>query len=110
MKNLIERLRIFRTDRDWDQFHKPKDLAVSVSIESAELLEIFQWLPEDQPVDEAMKASIADEVADVLLYLALLCDKTGIDLVDAAHTKLDMNEKRFPISTSHGVAKPQKVK
>jgi dCTP diphosphatase len=108
LERLRERLRKFGADRDWDQFHKPKDLAVSVSIESAELLELFQWLPGDHSVDDAMKDDIADEAADVFLYLLLLCEKTGIDLLSAAHGKIDKNEKRFPISKSRGVAKPSK--
>lgn len=109
MESLRKKLRKFGADRDWDQFHKPKDLAVSVSIEAAELLEIFQWLPGDQAIDEAMKTSIADEAADVFLYLTLLCEKTGIDLIKAANDKLDQNEKRFPVSTSRGIAKPRTV-
>jgi NTP pyrophosphatase (non-canonical NTP hydrolase) len=109
LERLRQRLQKFGADRDWDQFHNPKDLAVSVSIEAAELLELFQWLPADQPVDEAMKAAIADEAADVFMYLTLLCQKTGIDLIDATHAKLDKNEKRFPVLTSRGVAKPRKT-
>lgn len=109
MDSLTERLRKFGADRDWDQFHRPKDLAISVSIEAAELLELFQWQAEDHPIDEDMKANVANEAADVLMYLVLLCDKTGIDLVSAAHAKIDRNEERFPVLTSRGVAKPRKV-
>jgi NTP pyrophosphatase (non-canonical NTP hydrolase) len=109
LENLKERLLKFGSDRDWDQFHKPKDLAVSVSIEAAELLELFQWRPENDPIDEDLKANIANEAADVLMYLIMLCEKTGIDLIGAAHSKIDQNEKRFPVSTSRGVAKPQKL-
>ena len=109
MDKLKERLRKFGSDRDWDQFHKPKDLAVSVSVEAAELLELFQWRPESDPIDENLRASIANEAADVLMYLVMLCDKTGIDLVGAANAKIDHNEKRFPVLTSRGVAKPKTV-
>ena len=109
MDRLRERLKRFGADRDWEKFHKPKDLAVSVSIEAAELLELFQWLPDDSAIDEDMKANIANEAADVLMYLVLLCDKSGIDLLAAANAKIDRNEERFPVETSRGVAKPRKV-
>jgi len=61
LDNLKERLRKFGSDRDWDQFHKPKDLAVSVSVEAAELLELFQWRPESDPIDEDLRASLSDQ-------------------------------------------------
>jgi len=108
MDELSERLKRFGADRDWGKFHKPKDLAVSISIEAAELLEIFQWLPDDSAIDEDMKANIANEVADVLMYLVMLCDNSGIDLLAAANAKIDRNEERFPVETSRGVAKPRK--
>lgn len=108
MDGLRERLKNFCADREWGKFHKPKDLAVSVSIEAAELLELFQWLPDDSAIDEDMKANIANEAADVLMYLVLLCDNSGIDLLAAANAKIDRNEERFPVETSRGVAKPKK--
>ena len=108
MDGLRERLKRFGADRDWEKFHKPKDLAVSVSIEAAELLELFQWLPDDNEIDEDMRANIANEAADVLMYLVLLCDKSGIDLLAATNAKIDRNEERFPVETSRGVAKPRR--
>jgi len=104
---LFERLRKFRDDRQWSQFHTPKDLAVSVSIEAAELLEIFQWRPADATIDPAAVDAIQEEVADIILYLALLCDLIGVDPIAAAHSKIDRNEKRFPVNSSRGVAKPK---
>jgi len=106
MKALTERLRSFRDERDWDQFHTPKDLALSVSVEASELLELFQWRSEVAPIDEAMKQALESEIADVFSYLLLLCDKTGIDLIQATNKKIDLNKQRFPADASRGVAKP----
>lgn len=108
LEDLRTRLTEFSAERDWDQFHNPKDLAVSVSIEAAELLELFQWLPSDHPLDEDMKASIESEVADVFLYLLILCEKCDINLIEVANLKMDHNEKRFAISQSLGIAKPSR--
>jgi len=108
MKALTERLRKFREEREWDQFHTPKDLAVSISVEAAELLELFQWRSEDEPINDKMFHALESEVADVFSYLILFCDKTGIDLTEATHKKIDRNEQRFPASSSRGVAKPTK--
>lgn len=100
IKELHDRLAEFRDRRDWKKFHTPKDLAVSVSIESAELLELFQWKSDAEVeatrnrrkfIDEA-----ASEIADVLIYLVLLAGELGIDPVEAAMTKISRNESRFP--------------
>lgn len=105
---LKERLRRFRDDRNWGQFHTPKDLAVSVSIEAGELLEIFQWRPADQPLTEEDRRSAEDEIADVFIYLLMLAERLNIDLLDAARRKVDSNEQRFPVTKSFGIAKPPK--
>jgi NTP pyrophosphatase (non-canonical NTP hydrolase) len=106
MDELLEQLRKFRDDRDWAQFHTPKDLAVSVSIEASELLELFQWRPDGLPLDADLIAKIKGEVADVLLYLLLLCDAAGFNLTEVAQEKIDLNAQRFPVLTSRGLAKP----
>lgn len=103
---LTERLRAFRDARNWGQFHTAKDLAISISVEAAELLEIFQWRVETVEPDGALIEKATGEVADVFLYLLLLCDKLGIDLVVASETKIAKNEIRFPVNTAFGVAKP----
>lgn len=108
MEELKARLRKFRDEREWNQFHCPKNLAISVSIEAAELLELFQWAAENEPMDEEKRAAVAEEVADVFLYLVLLCEKADIDLLSAANAKIDVNEQRFPIGTTRGIAKPPK--
>ena len=100
-----KRLRAFVDERDWDAFHTPKDLAVSLAIEAGELLEVFQWrdlqagdlTPED-------RRRIAEEVADVVLYAMLLADKTGIDLFDAAARKLEENARKYPADRARGRA------
>ena len=107
MDHLIARLRKFRDDRDWSRFHTPKDLALSVSVEAGELLEAFQWRSDSRAPDDALRRAVADEAADVLLYLLLLCDGLGVDLAKAAGDKIDRNEERFPVETSRGVAKPE---
>lgn len=106
---LTQRLLLFRDARNWNQFHTPKDLAVSVSIEAGELLEIFQWRRDTEEVGPDLQKSIGEEAADVLLYLLMLCDKAGVNLVEAAHRKIDLNEQRFPVANSFGVAKPVMV-
>lgn len=97
---LRDRLRSFAEARDWGRFHNPKDLAVSVAIEAAELLEIFQW--KDAAEVNLLAGStdgnsaLADELADVLIYLVRLADVVGVDLFTAANVKIDRNEVRFP--------------
>lgn len=90
----------FRDRRDWKKFHTPKHLAMSVSIESAELLELFQWKSdgdvENAKADDDFVAAAGDEIADVLIYLVLLAGELGIDPIAAARTKIAQNERRFP--------------
>lgn len=107
MDQLVERLRRFRDEREWAQFHTAKDLAISVSVEAAELLELFQWRQESGEQDAELVDKAEGEVADVLIYLLLLCDRLGIDPIRAAATKIELNEARFPVNKSLGVAKPK---
>jgi NTP pyrophosphatase (non-canonical NTP hydrolase) len=106
--DLAERLKRFRDERDWARFHTPKDLAISISVEAAELLELFQWKPADESLDEQGKEAAASEVADIFLYLVMFSERLGIDLLEAARRKLEANEARFPVDRSFGVAKPPK--
>jgi dCTP diphosphatase len=107
MEDVLARIRQFRDARDWLQFHNPKDLAVSISIEAAELLEEFQWKSADESRRHAAenKERVSDEVADVAIYLLELTDVLGIDLTAAIHAKLDKNEKKYPIEKSRGNSK-----
>ena len=106
LERLRDQLRSFAAERDWDQFHSPKNLSAALAVEAAELLEIFQWLTEAQsrqlPADTL--ASVKEEVADVLLYLIRISDKLGIDLVAAAQDKLILNAKKYPAAAARGTA------
>ncbi|WP_462335625.1 nucleotide pyrophosphohydrolase [Fusobacterium varium] len=101
IKEIIKK---FRDDREWSQFHNPKDLAISLSIEAAELLECFQW----KSSAEAEKNNYQDikyEMADVAIYLLLMCDKMGINLLDAIEEKMKLNEKKYPVEKAKGCSK-----
>jgi len=103
-ESLREQLRDFATARDWDQFHSPKNLAMALSVEAAELLEVFQWLTEEQsrsPTPEA-HAAASDEIADVLLYLIRLSDALGVDPIAAARRKLVANAEKYPVDKARG--------
>jgi len=106
LESLREALASFASERDWDQFHNPKNLAMALAGEVGELVEHFQWLTFDEA--RALPAGTRDEVAleaaDVLLYLVRLCDKLGIDLADAARRKLAINAQRYPVDKSQGSA------
>jgi dCTP diphosphatase len=104
LADLAELLREFARERDWDQFHSPKNLAMALSVEAAELLEEFQWLTEEQsrqPDQERLKR-IKDEVADVLIYLARLCDRLGVDPLEAAYEKVKKNRAKYPVDKVRG--------
>lgn len=103
---LQAKLRAFAAEREWGQFHSPKNLAVSLSIEAAEVLEHFQWLTDVQSRDfpEAARAAVATELADVLIYLIQLADHLQIDLVASAHAKIEQNARKYPVDLARGVA------
>jgi len=107
LEGLRTRLRDFAAARDWDQFHSPKNLAMALSAEAGELLEVFQWLTDEQSrrVDDKARSAAADEIADVLLYLVRLADKLGLDPVAEAQRKLADNERRYPVEKARGSAK-----
>lgn len=98
---LLSDLRKFVAVRDWGQFHTAKNLAVSISIESAELLEHFQWSEHQSPDREELR-QIQDEVADVLLYLMLLSDRLGFNLLEAGSQKLSKNITKYPVERCRG--------
>jgi len=104
---LREQLRAFAAERDWEQFHSPKNLAMALSVEAAELLEHFQWLSEEQSkrLPPASLAAVSEETADVLLYLIRLCDKLDIDLVAAAQRKIASNAVKYPPDKARGTAR-----
>ena len=104
IENLQQRLRDFAAARDWQRYHSPKNLAMAMSVEMAELVEHFQWLTEQQSRDlgAAKRAEVEQELADVLIYLVRLADQLGIDLLEAAQRKLAVNEARYPADKVRG--------
>ena len=107
LQALRDALRRFAADRDWDQFHSPKNLAAALSVEAAELLEHFQWLTEAQSVELSPEARsrVGQELADVLLYLIRLADKLDLDLIACAREKLRANAEKYPVDKARGSAK-----
>ena len=105
--DLCTALREFAAERDWEQFHAPKNLAIALSIEASELLEHFQWIPEARSSVLAAdkRANVEEEVADVFLYLIQLADKLGIDLITAANTKLAVNALKYPVDKARGTSR-----
>lgn len=103
---LLVRLLQFRADRDWQQFHTPKNLAASVSIEAAELLECFQWT-KDEELKELVKrdrVEIEDEIADITILLSYLCSDLSIDIDAIVERKLQKNEVKYPTHLARGTA------
>jgi NTP pyrophosphatase (non-canonical NTP hydrolase) len=104
LDNLRSRLETFARERDWEQFHSPKNLSMALSVEVAEIAEHFQWLTEEQSreLDAAKRAEVEQELADVLIYLVRLADQLGIDLLEAARRKLAVNEAKYPADKVRG--------
>ncbi len=107
LDDLRERLRAFAAARDWEQFHSPKNLAMALIAEAAEIVEHFQWLTEAQSLqlDATSKAAVAEELADVLAYLVRLADRLDIDLLAAVAAKIARNEERYPAERVKGSAR-----
>ena len=106
LKYLSAQLDRFAAERDWNQFHTPKNLAMAVAGEVGELIEHFQWLTPEQSANltDATREEVALEAADVLLFLIRLCDKLRIDLGAAAERKLALNAEKYPVEKSRGLA------
>ena len=100
----IQRVLQFRDARDWRQFHTPKDLAISMSLEAAELLEVFQWSGSDVGCDETKLVKVRDELADVLSYCILMADVCGLDLDKIMNEKVTKNEAKYPVEKARGNA------
>jgi dCTP diphosphatase len=96
----------FIEERDWEQFHSPKNLAMALSVEVAEIVEHFQWLTEEQSknLPPEKLAEVREEIGDVMIYLTELADKLGIDLVDAAKAKVTINGQKYPVELVKGKA------
>lgn len=91
----------FRDDRDWKQFHNPKDLAISISLEAAELLEVFQWSAEDVTCENKMD-KVKEELADVVNYCILMADACGLDLDQIVREKIKRNNEKYPVEKAYG--------
>jgi len=106
LKQLNQKLLDFARQRDWEQFHSPKNLSMALIAECAELVEHFQWLSEDQsqqlPADK--KHAVSLEMADILIYLIRCAERLDIDLIQAANEKIALNESRYPIEKCQGSA------
>jgi len=100
-------LRRFAAERDWEQFHSPKNLAIALNVEAAELLEHFQWLADELSTKFPPEkiAKVREEMADVLLYLVRLADKLDVDLLAAAEDKIELNAKRYPVDKARGISR-----
>jgi NTP pyrophosphatase (non-canonical NTP hydrolase) len=107
--SIILQLRKFASERDWDQFHTVKNLVMALSVETAELQEVFQWLSPEQSnaitEDAVLKARVEEEVADVFLYLLRIVDKLDIDLETVSKRKIELNGLKYPVEKSKGSAK-----
>lgn len=100
MKEIITRLRKFRDERNWKQFHTPENIANGVIIEAAELLENYQWMGFKQPNEENIK----EEIADISIYLLMLSDYYGFDFEQIIHEKITKNEEKYPVDKAYGKA------
>ncbi|MCL6605655.1 MAG: nucleotide pyrophosphohydrolase [Paenibacillus sp.] len=101
MDKLVEEIVAFRDERDWKQFHNPKDLAISLNLEASELLELFQWKSSDETVNRN-KSEIQDELADVMYYALLMCHDLGINPKQALLDKLKKNAEKYPVDKAFG--------
>jgi NTP pyrophosphatase (non-canonical NTP hydrolase) len=106
MNDLRNAIEAFIEERDWEQFHSPKNLAMALSVEASEIIEHFQWLTEEQSrnLSPEKLAKVREEIGDVMIYLTELADKLGIDPVEAAKAKLEINKQKYPAGLVKGKA------
>ena len=103
IKEIQDKLAKFAEERDWDQFHSPKNLAMALTSEVGELNELFQWLTEEQS-QNVDKDEIRQEIADIFIYLLRLSDKLDIDIAEAVREKIEINAKKYPVELAKGNA------
>ena len=104
IQELQKKIIAFRDERNWKQFHNPKDLAISISIEAAELLEVFQWSGTDISADKKID-KIKEELADVLIYSCIMANDLGLSIDDIVQSKIDENKRKYPVDKAYGNAK-----
>ena len=106
VNKIMKMLRVFASERDWEKFHSPKNLAMALSVEASELVEIFQWMSEKESelanLNEANLDRAKEEIADILIYLIRISDELKIDLESAVKKKLSINEVKYPVESSKG--------
>jgi len=109
LKNLKSKILVFAQKRDWEKFHTPKNIAMALSVEASELLEIFQWLTENESFqikkNKKEKIKVEEELSDIFVYLVRLCDLLDIDLSKSVTKKMKKNAKKYPVKKSRGHAK-----
>lgn len=107
IEDLRDRLRLFAAERDWDQFHTPKNLSMALIAEAAELVEHFQWVEGEKShlLEDKVRPSVEEEIADIFIYLVRISDKLGIDLYRAAERKLAINARKYPADKVRGSAR-----
>lgn len=99
IQSLIDEINQFRDERNWRQYHNPKDLAISISIEAAELLEDFQWISSNEALNKNQE-NIREEIADVLIYTLMLCAELELDVKEIVEKKLEKNKEKYPVRDS----------
>lgn len=104
MQQLTDEVLKFRSERNWEQFHTPKDLAISISLEASELLECFQWKSSEEALQEKFHA-MKDEIADIVIYALLLSHDLNIDITEAVESKLLKNAEKYPVDKAYGTRK-----
>ncbi len=106
MYSLRDAIKAFIEERDWEQFHSPKNLAMALSVEASEIVELFQWLTEEQSknLPPEKLAEVREEIGDVMIYLTELADKLGVDPLEAAKAKLEINQRKYPAELVKGKA------
>jgi NTP pyrophosphatase (non-canonical NTP hydrolase) len=104
LEALRDRLRAFVRERDWEQFHSPKNLVMAMIVEAAELVEHFQWMTEQESreLSPEKREQVAQEIADTFVYLLRLSDVLGLDLIEVAHAKIDLNARKYPADKVRG--------
>lgn len=107
MESLKEQVVFFAKERDWEKYHSPKNLAMGLSVEASELLEIFLWLSEEesQNLSESKLAELKEEIGDVMIYLTNIANKFGLDPIECAKQKIELNKKKYPSELVKGSSK-----
>lgn len=106
MRRIIQDIKAFNRERDWEKYHSPKNLSMALAVETAELMEVFQWLTEEQSrsLPPAKKQAVEEEIGDVTILLLTLADELGVDVLEAARKKLERNKLKYPAEKSRGRA------